>query len=65
AAGGGVTQGCVEGYYKLLAVKDEYEVARLHLEHGPLSQGAAGKLTFHLSPPWIAPRDSHTGLPRK
>ncbi|KAJ1477664.1 hypothetical protein T484DRAFT_1820436 [Baffinella frigidus] len=24
-----------------------------------------GKLTFHLSPPWIAPRDSHTGLPRK
>jgi len=49
-----------EGYYKLLAYKDEYEVARLHLR---TAAGVAGefegdaKLSFHLAPPFMPGRD--------
>src|SRR3954469_9432206 len=57
-------------YAKLLAYKDEYEVARLHAD-GALQQKIAGmfegdyKLVFHLSPPLLARIDPTTGEPRK
>jgi indolepyruvate ferredoxin oxidoreductase len=55
------------GYHKLLACKDEYEVARLHL--ATLEQARAvfaGDLrpTFHLAPPFLPGRDA-AGRPRK
>jgi indolepyruvate ferredoxin oxidoreductase len=47
-----VTEAFAAGYYKLLAYKDEYEVARLHLE--ALAELPAGsKLKFHLHPPLL------------
>lgn len=56
-----------KGYHKLLACKDEYEVARLHLE--TLDKARAefdGTLrpTFHLSPPLIS-RTGPNGRPVK
>jgi indolepyruvate ferredoxin oxidoreductase len=59
-----------QNYFKLLAYKDEYEVARLYSDgtfKALLADQFEGdyKLKFHLAPPLIAPRDKHTGLPRK
>ncbi|HVB89844.1 MAG TPA: indolepyruvate ferredoxin oxidoreductase family protein [Beijerinckiaceae bacterium] len=56
--------------FKLMAIKDEYEVARLYSNGSFARQVAAafeGNLTFefHLAPPIFARRDRHTGLPRK
>lgn len=60
----------VEGLFKLMAYKDEYEVARLfasqdfsnHLEKQFTSKP---RLTFHLAPPLISRRDPHTGHLKK
>jgi indolepyruvate ferredoxin oxidoreductase len=56
-------------FHKLLAYKDEYEVARLHVETGFLARLArefdGGTLAFHLAPPLFARRDPITGHPRK
>src|SRR5690606_6316600 len=67
---GALTEAVVRGYFKLLAYKDEYEVARLHTETGFLESlrsnfGDGFKLRFHLSPPLIARMDPDTGRPRK
>src|SRR5215813_10944799 len=56
--------------FKLMAYKDEYEVARLHAEHTwpQVRDAVAGdklKLEFHLAPPLLARRDPMTGVPRK
>jgi len=57
-------------YAKLMAYKDEYEVARLHAD-GAMEQKIANmfegdyKLVFHLSPPLLARKDPVTGEPRK
>ncbi|HYL22924.1 MAG TPA: indolepyruvate ferredoxin oxidoreductase family protein [Burkholderiales bacterium] len=57
-------------YAKLLAYKDEYEVARLHAD-GALERKIGGmfegdyKLVFHLAPPLLARKDPLTGEPRK
>ena len=57
-------------FYKLMAYKDEYEVARLYTD-GAFERKLAntlegtGRREIHLSPPLIAPRDPVTGLPRK
>src|SRR5438067_1734020 len=57
-------------YAKLMAYKDEYEVARLHAD-GALERKITGmfegdyKLVCHLAPPLIAPRDRVTGELRK
>ncbi|MFN4171840.1 MAG: indolepyruvate ferredoxin oxidoreductase family protein [Pseudorhodobacter sp.] len=56
-----------KGYHKLLAIKDEYEVARLHLE--TLDKARAefdGDLRpeFHLAPPFLPGKDAQ-GRPRK
>lgn len=56
-------------FHKLLAYKDEYEVARLHVETGFLAELAqrfdGGNVAFHLAPPLFARRDPVTGHPRK
>jgi indolepyruvate ferredoxin oxidoreductase len=57
--------------FKLMAYKDEYEVARLYTDGAFLRQVAStfeGKnmrFTFHLAPPLFAKKDPHTGVPRK
>jgi indolepyruvate ferredoxin oxidoreductase len=57
-------------YHKLLAYKDEYEVARLHAD-GTLEKKISGmfegdyKTVFHLAPPLLAKTDPLTGEPRK
>jgi indolepyruvate ferredoxin oxidoreductase len=56
-----------KGYHKLLACKDEYEVARLHLE--TVSKARAEfdgtiRPVFHLAPPFLPGRDGQ-GRPKK
>jgi len=57
-------------YAKLLAYKDEYEVARLYTT-GEFAQKIAAmfegnyKLVFHLAPPVLAKPDPVSGVPRK
>lgn len=57
-------------YYKLLAYKDEYEVARLYSEtdfRKQLEQQFEGdyQIRFHMAPPIIGKKDNVTGLPVK
>jgi indolepyruvate ferredoxin oxidoreductase len=66
----GLAEAVARGYHKLLAYKDEYEVARLFAD--PAFERALsdqfesrGKLQFHLAPPLLARRDKRTGEPRK
>jgi indolepyruvate ferredoxin oxidoreductase len=66
----GLAEAAARGYHKLLAYKDEYEVARLFtdpaFEQALSAQfEARGKLEFHLAPPLLARRDKTTGEPRK
>lgn len=62
--------------FKLMAYKDEYEVARLYADGAfrrqveasfePTdAQGKPLRYEFHLAPPLLARRDPNTGLPRK
>ncbi len=56
--------------FKLMAYKDEYEVARLHSDpafHQRLAAQFEGdyQIRFNLAPPLLSPVDKHTGLPRK
>ncbi|MBM3533103.1 MAG: indolepyruvate ferredoxin oxidoreductase family protein [Alphaproteobacteria bacterium] len=57
-------------YFKLLAYKDEYEVARLYAD-GSFERQLAGtfesydRLKFHLAPPMIAERDPISGHLKK
>ena len=57
--------------FKLMAYKDEYEVARLYSDSAFLRQVAGTfegenlRFEFHLAPPLLARRDRTTGLPRK
>jgi indolepyruvate ferredoxin oxidoreductase len=57
--------------FKLMAYKDEYEVARLYTDGSFLKQvqnefdGDNLRFEFHLAPPLLARRDKTTGLPRK
>ncbi len=59
-----------ENYFKLLARKDEYEVARLYSDGeflrrlGEQFEGDY-RLEFHLAPPLLARRDAATGEPQK
>jgi indolepyruvate ferredoxin oxidoreductase len=66
----GLAEAVAKGYFKLLAYKDEYEVARLFADEAfekALSEQfeSRGKLQFHLAPPLLARRDKLTGEPRK
>jgi indolepyruvate ferredoxin oxidoreductase len=57
--------------FKLMAYKDEYEVARLYTDGAFLKQvetefdGDSLRFEFHLAPPLLARRDKTTGQPRK
>ncbi len=57
-------------YFRLLAAKDEYEVARLYTD-GEFARElertftAGYRVKVHLAPPLLARRDPHTGEPRK
>jgi indolepyruvate ferredoxin oxidoreductase len=57
--------------FKLMAYKDEYEVARLYADPAFLAQvknevaGENLRLNFHLAPPLLARKDSVTGVPKK
>ena len=66
----GLTEAVARGHFKLLAYKDEYEVARLHCApefRRKLEAAFEGdwSLEFHLAPPLFARRDPATGAPRK
>ena len=61
-----LTEAVARNYFKLMAYKDEYEVARLYSNGDfldKLKQQFDGKLKleFHLAPPLLAKKDSHTG----
>jgi indolepyruvate ferredoxin oxidoreductase len=67
----GLAEAVARYLFKLMAYKDEYEVARLYTEGSFLRQVAAEfegenlRFEFHLAPPLLAPVDKHTGLPKK
>ena len=66
----GLAEAVARGHFKLLAYKDEYEVARLHCApefRRKLEAAFEGdwSLEFHLAPPLFARRDPTTGAPRK
>jgi indolepyruvate ferredoxin oxidoreductase len=61
-----LTEAVARCYFKLLAYKDEYEVARLYTDGAFLDQlkrqfEGTPKLEIHLAPPVLAARDPHTG----
>jgi len=64
-----LTDAVARNYFKLLAYKDEYEVARLHATtlaaqiDSTFSGGA--KISFHLAPPGLARPNPKTGQIRK
>jgi len=66
----GLTQAVARYYFKLLAIKDEYEVARLYTApefRQKLEAQFTGdfKLRFHLAPPLLGNRDPETGHLKK
>jgi len=66
----GLAEAVARYYFKLLAYKDEYEVARLYTDgtfFESLKEHFEGdyKLQFHLSPPLLAPHDPDSGKPIK
>jgi len=67
----GFTEAVARYLFKLMAYKDEYEVARLYADPAFLRQvrdevdGEHLRFTFHLAPPLLARRDKVTGEPRK
>jgi indolepyruvate ferredoxin oxidoreductase len=67
----GLTETVARYLFKLMAYKDEYEVARLYADPAFLRQvknevdGDNLRFTFHLAPPLLARRDKVTGEPRK
>jgi indolepyruvate ferredoxin oxidoreductase len=71
--GGGkmpLTEAVVRSYFKTLAYKDEYEVARLHTATGFLENvrkdfGNKARLRFHLAPPLLSHKFDARGRPPK
>jgi indolepyruvate ferredoxin oxidoreductase len=65
-----LTEAVARYYFKLLAIKDEYEVARLHADPAFRERIAAQfegdyKLNFYLAPPLLSRPDPVTGRPKK
>ncbi|WP_234053177.1 MULTISPECIES: indolepyruvate ferredoxin oxidoreductase family protein [unclassified Xanthobacter] len=65
-----LTEAVARNLFKLMAYKDEYEVARLYADGAFLKQVASAfegdlKFEFHLAPPVFARPDPATGEPRK
>jgi indolepyruvate ferredoxin oxidoreductase len=67
----GLAEAVARYLFKLMAYKDEYEVARLYTDGTFLKQvknelgGDKLRFEFHLAPPLLARRDRATGVPRK
>jgi indolepyruvate ferredoxin oxidoreductase len=67
----GLAEAVARYLFKLMAYKDEYEVARLYSETSFLDRvksnfdGDRLRFEFHLAPPLLARRDPQTGEPRK
>ena len=67
----GLAEAVARYLFKLMAYKDEYEVARLYTDGNFAKQiknelgGENLRLEFHLAPPLFARRDPVTGVPRK
>ncbi|MCR9136465.1 MAG: indolepyruvate ferredoxin oxidoreductase family protein [Alphaproteobacteria bacterium] len=66
---GSVTETATRGLFKLMAIKDEYEVARLYTDGSFAAQldgqfDGWDKLEFHLAPPVLSKTD-HSGRPAK
>jgi indolepyruvate ferredoxin oxidoreductase len=65
-----LTEAAARYLFKLMAYKDEYEVARLYTDSSFAEQVAASfdgdvRLEFHLAPPLLARTDPATGRPKK
>ncbi|MBT8079107.1 MAG: indolepyruvate ferredoxin oxidoreductase family protein [Gammaproteobacteria bacterium] len=65
-----LTDAVVKAYFKTLAYKDEYEVARLHTGSGFIDQlreeyGQDAKIRFHLAPPLMPSGRDARGRPFK
>jgi indolepyruvate ferredoxin oxidoreductase len=66
-----LTEAAARALFKLMAYKDEYEVARLYAAPSFAKQlkdafdGETMRLTFHLAPPLLARKNPSTGLPMK
>ena len=63
----GLREAVAQGYHKLLAYKDEYEVARLMLDSEARAREAFDgdlKLSFHMAPP-ILSKEGSDGRPQK
>jgi indolepyruvate ferredoxin oxidoreductase len=65
-----LTEALARSYFKLLAYKDEYEVARLHVASGfsrklKNQYGKHARLRFHLAPPLISRKKDARGRPLK
>ncbi len=70
AAADSITMAAARQLYRLMAYKDEYEVARLYSDgefRRKLDSQFTGdfELRFNLAPPMLGKRDPHTGLPVK
>ncbi|MDH3440907.1 MAG: indolepyruvate ferredoxin oxidoreductase family protein, partial [Gammaproteobacteria bacterium] len=70
ASGSELTHTTMRAYFKTLAYKDEYEVARLHSQTGFLAAlrsdyGDGARLRFHLAPPLLSRQLDSRGRPRK
>ena len=65
-----LTEAVARYYFKLMAIKDEYEVARLYAETDFVKQVASQfegdyKLNFHLAPPTLKKAEGGAGEPAK
>jgi indolepyruvate ferredoxin oxidoreductase len=59
---GGFARAAAEGWFRVMAYKDEYEVARLH---AATAYAPGERPTFHMAPPLLTRRDPATGRKRK
>jgi indolepyruvate ferredoxin oxidoreductase len=65
-----LTEAIARSYFKLLAYKDEYEIARLYgtpdfAQKLAEQFGGSYRIAFNLAPPLLARRDPESGVPRK
>ena len=69
-SGTGLSESVAKSYFKTLAYKDEYEVARLHSDSGFVDKikqdyGSKAKIRFNLAPPLLPSGIDARGRPRK
>ena len=65
-----LSEAVASSHFKLLAYKDEYEVARLYTDGTFLRRlenefEGTERLLFHMAPPLLPWKDKHTGAPKK